>query len=184
MNRDYLIGTGLLLLAVGAILIRRNSSGGGSNNNNSNMFITDKNLPRGYRNNNPLNIRINSANNWLGKVPAANNSDGSFEQFITMSHGYRAGMITIRNIVLRGNKTVQQLIRVWAPDSDGNNSTRYAQRIYDLVGFPTDMVVDVNSREIMTNLVYAMSIVENGKLPSPDMKAIDDGWEMYLSYIK
>ena len=41
---------------------------------------------RGYRNNNPLNLRI-SNNAWKGKIPASQNTDGAFEQFQTMAKG-------------------------------------------------------------------------------------------------
>ncbi|MCA9329527.1 hypothetical protein KDA11_02695, partial [Candidatus Saccharibacteria bacterium] len=34
--------------------------------------------PRGIRNNNPGNIRI-SNNQWRGKIPVSQNTDGSFE---------------------------------------------------------------------------------------------------------
>ena len=37
--------------------------------------------PRGIRNNNPLNIRLNPDNRWQGRVPPKHNSDGAFEQF-------------------------------------------------------------------------------------------------------
>jgi hypothetical protein len=33
-------------------------------------------LPRGIRNNNPLNIRLDPENRWQGKVPPKHNSDG------------------------------------------------------------------------------------------------------------
>jgi hypothetical protein len=38
-------------------------------------------LPRGIRNNNPLNIRLNPDNRWQGRVSPKLNSDGAFEQF-------------------------------------------------------------------------------------------------------
>ena len=47
--------------------------------NNTSTSNSGNTLPRGYRNNNPLNIRINSANNWAGKVSP--NNDGNFAQF-------------------------------------------------------------------------------------------------------
>ena len=44
-------------------------------------------IPRGIRNNNPLNIRI--GNQWLGE--RANPNDPAFEQFVAMEYGIRAG---------------------------------------------------------------------------------------------
>ena len=48
-------------------------------------------MTRGYRNNNPLNIRIDKKNPWLGRVIP--NTDGEFEQFTSMAYGYRAAMV-------------------------------------------------------------------------------------------
>jgi hypothetical protein len=47
-------------------------------------------LPRGIRNNNPLNIRLNPDNRWQGKVPPKRNSDGALEQFHDRIMGLRA----------------------------------------------------------------------------------------------
>ncbi len=60
--------------------------------------FSNTNLPRGYRNNNPLNLRISSSS-WLGKV--ADNTDGVFEQFSDIRYGYRAAIKTIRNYITR-----------------------------------------------------------------------------------
>lgn len=46
-------------------------------------------LPRGIRNNNPLNIKI--GNDWKGEVP---NTDGTFEQFESMEYGLRAELLS------------------------------------------------------------------------------------------
>ncbi len=142
-------------------------------------FVVDMSLPRGYRNNNPLNIRI-SGNAWKGKIPLAQNSDGAFEQFETMAYGYRAALINIRTITRRyPDCTVQQLIRVWAPDSDGNNSAAYTSRVCSETGLQPTTIIEPANREMMTQLVRAMSIVENGKTPQPDMNAIMQGYLMY-----
>lgn len=121
---------------------------------------------RGYRNNNPLNLRI-SSNNWLGKVPASKNTDGAFEQFITMAYGFRAAMKNIRTLVdKRGCKTVQELINKWAPASDGNNPQRYAVRVCNTAGCQTDSPIKTHNREFMCKLAYAMAEVENGTYPN------------------
>ena len=130
---------------------------------------------RGYRNNNPLNLRI-SKNKWVGKVPKEENTDGAFEQFYYMPYGFRAALINIRTVVNRGNDTIEKLIKVWAPDSDGNNSARYTQRVCNETGYnPTDKIV-VTDPQMMQHLAYAMSIVENGSVPQWD--DIRTGWEL------
>lgn len=123
------------------------------------------NLPRGIRNNNPLNLRI-SNNQWLGKV--ANNTDGSFEQFTTLEHGLRAGIINIGTIVSRRRKqklktNVSDLIHIWAPASDGNNEKTYVQTVTKISLIqPTDEIIPHNKNQIC-RLVQAMAYVECGQ---------------------
>ena len=130
---------------------------------------------RGYRNNNPLNLRI-SNNNWKGKVPREQNTDGAFEQFYYMPYGFRAAMINIRTIVNRGNNTIEKLIKVWAPDSDGNNSARYAKRVSDTTGYPVDQKIVVTDPQMMQSIAYAMAIVENGS--APQWEDISTAWSL------
>ncbi len=118
---------------------------------------------RGYRNNNPLNIRINNYNNWKGEIKPS--TDGSFCQFQTMAYGFRAAMVTIRTYIRKHNcKTIQEIINRWAPWSDGNNPTNYAKRV--IARFPDDfpnvnVEIDPTNMSQMTKLVFGMAIVEN-----------------------
>lgn len=129
--------------------------------------------PRGYRNYNPLNIRI-SSNHWSGKV--SDNTDGSFEQFTDMAHGFRAGIKNIQTWINRGKNTLRNLISTWAPDSDGNNSSSYAQHVSDATGIGLDEVIDPNNKEQMTKIVYAMAKVENGI--DANMDDVIAGWNL------
>ena len=126
---------------------------------------------RGYRNNNPLNIRI-SNNNWKGEIKPS--TDGSFCQFTSMDMGFRAAMCCIRTYIRKYNcNTIEAIINRWAPWSDGNNPTRYAQRVCNTWPneFTKDTVIDYKNMDQMTKLVYAMAIVENGSEPyMPDCK--------------
>lgn len=146
-------------------------------------LLNDKSLPRGYRNNNPLNIRI-SKNKWKGKVSVEYNTDGAFEQFVSLDYGYRAAFININTIIDRGNDTIEKIIRVWAPDSDGNNSQRYINFVCEKTGYQPDTVVDPLNESQMQSLVYAMSIMENGNKPMPDEGSIDDAYFMFNHYIQ
>lgn len=125
-------------------------------------------LPRGLRNNNPLNLRI-SNNPWLGKVK--NNTDGAFEQFTTIEYGYRAAFRNIRTIVQRrsaqdNTTTVRQLIHVWAPGSDGNNEAAYCQSVQKHSSINPDELVIIKNKEFMCKLVYGMAVTENGQAVS------------------
>lgn len=143
-------------------------------NNSSNSM--DKKLPRGYRNNNPLNIRINPNNNWLGKV--ANNTDGVFEQFVSMEYGYRAALRLIQNYITQYDlNTVGQIIGRWAPENE-NDTAGYISRVCNITGWLPTKVINPTSMQDMCDLVYAMAIVENGNTILPDYTQIYKGWGM------
>lgn len=122
-------------------------------------------LPRGLRNNNPLNLR-KSNNNWVGK--AVPSKDKDFEQFLTMEHGIRAAMKNIATIVNRRKKNgeetrISDLIHVWAPNSDGNNETAYLAVVLKKAKFSCDETIDLKQRNQITRLCWAMAIVECGE---------------------
>lgn len=77
---------------------------------------------RGIRNNNPANIRRGC--NWKGL--AKTQSDKEFCQFVTMTWGVRALLVTLRTYVVKHHlHTVREIITRWAPPSDGNNTEAY-----------------------------------------------------------
>ena len=127
--------------------------------------MAKENIPRGIRNNNPLNLRI-SSNAWLGKVK--NNTDGSFEQFTTIEYGLRAAFLNIKKIVARRSRillrtSIRNLIHIWAPSSDGNNEQAYVNGIADKTGLQPNDTVDIKSKNFLCLLVYGMAWVENGQ---------------------
>lgn len=122
-------------------------------------------LPRGIRNNNPLNLR-KSSNNWVGKVEPS--KDKAFEQFLTMEHGIRAAMKNMATIVNRrkanGEETrISNLIHIWAPNSDGNNETAYLAVVLKKAKFSCDETIELKQRNQITRLCWAMAIVECGE---------------------
>lgn len=149
------------------------SSGRKANNQEQENMNPD--LPRGYRNNNPLNIRLSNANNWQGKV--RNNTDGVFEQFVSMEYGYRAALKLIRNYIDDGLQTVSEIISKWAPNTE-NNTAGYIQRVIGINQWTAGKVIDPNNLNDMCDLVYAMAIVENGNTILPDYTEINKGWSM------
>ena len=98
-----------------------------------------KTLPRGLRNNNPLNIR-HSASRWQGA--RAEQTDKAFVQFTSMTMGYRAAWriletyykhfeaqhkpFTPRNIILR-----------WAPPNE-NDSEAYIRSVCRLTNLASN----------------------------------------------
>ena len=149
--------------------------------NNKYNMSTDPKLPRGYRNNNPLNIRI-SSNAWKGKVPQ--NTDGAFEQFVDMTYGYRAALATMRTYIKKyGCNTVEKIINRWAPPSE-NNTLAYIKHVCENAGLTPDTIVARDDKDTLTKMAYAMSIIENGNteytrmMGLPNMEIINEGWRL------
>ena len=117
------------------------------------------NIPRGIRNNNPLNIRI--GNVWLGEVREP--TDPDFEQLISMFYGVRAGFILMRRYIKHYKRTtIPAIISAWAPASE-NNTQRYIDNVSQLSGIPIDAQLDFNDEERMIALVDAMIVQECGR---------------------
>ena len=131
-----------------------------------------KKLPRGLRNRNPLNIR-KSDQLWQGQT----GNDGTFCIFLNNAYGYRAGFKILKTY------NVKYHIR-WAPESDGNNTRGYIQRVCEIACLrETDFIVadtqDVIQQENVKFLVQAMACVENGCAESQiSMKEIDEGYSL------
>lgn len=116
-------------------------------------------VPRGIRNNNPLNIRI--GNVWLGEEP--NPTDPDFEQFISMFYGLRAGFIILRRYIRHYHRTtIPQVIHAWAPSSE-NNTTKYIDTVCQVSGIAIDEQLDFSNADQMVRLVDAMIYVECGQ---------------------
>ena len=117
------------------------------------------NIPRGIRNNNPLNIRI--GNVWLGEVREPNDPD--FEQFISMFYGVRAGFVLMRRYIKHYKRTtIPAIISAWAPANE-NNTQRYIDNVAQLSGIPIDAQLDFNDEKRMVALVDAMIVQECGQ---------------------
>lgn len=127
-------------------------------------------LPRGLRNNNPLNIRINPANQWMGA--ADEQRDPQFVQFTSMVWGLRAGIVILRNWLMaaaRKNEslTMGRIISRWAPASDGNNVPAYITKVHRLSGIAQHDLVSYSDRSQIVNLIWAMAFVECGRAIDP-----------------
>lgn len=121
--------------------------------------------PRGVRNNNPLNIRINPANKWQGKVAEGENTDGAFEQFADPIMGLRAAMVLLINHYERRDAdTVAKLVAIWAPPSE-NDVQAYVFAVATKLGVHPNDVIDVRDPNVLAPLVEAMVRHENGVQP-------------------
>lgn len=127
-------------------------------------------LPRGIRNNNPLNIR--KGNNWLGERQPQ--SDPAFEEFESMMMGIRAGFIILKNyqsyLLPRNERanTIRKIVCRWAPPVE-NNSDAYVRAVSSRTGLHPDEVVQFRDRKKMVAIVEAMCRVECGKDIDPSI---------------
>lgn len=127
-------------------------------------------LPRGIRNNNPLNIR--KGNNWKGERQPQ--SDPSFEEFESLQMGLRAGFIILRNYQrislapkMRAN-TIRKIINRWAPTSE-NNTLKYIETVAKRSGLNPDELIAYRDKPRMLAVVEAMCFVECGQAIDKDI---------------
>ena len=126
------------------------------------MEAKSSKLPRGLRNNNPLNLRISSSA-WQGKITP--NSDGSFEQFKTLEYGIRAAMVNLRTLISRDHiERVADIIYKWAPPSDHNNTEKYIERVCEIASVGRSDRIMAANRTQVCRLLWAMAQVECGQV--------------------
>ena len=95
--------------------------------------MTKTKLPRGLRNNNPLNIR-HSASRWQGA--RMEQTDKAFVQFTSMKMGYRAAWRILETYYKHFEAqhkpfTPRNIIYRWAPPNE-NDSEAYLRRVCQL----------------------------------------------------
>ena len=130
-------------------------------------------LSRGYRNNNPLNIR-RSRDKWKGMSPKQ--TDPAFVQFQTMAYGYRAAFVLLRTYRQKyGYNTIRQIVKRWAPPSE-NNTDRYIENVSRWTGIDPDKLIAGQDANAMMAIVAAMSRMENGV--QARMEEVAEGWRM------
>lgn len=121
--------------------------------------MTNSKIPRGIRNNNPLNIRI--GNSWLGEVK--NPTDNEFEQFVHVCYGLRAGFILLKRYIDRYKlNTIEKIISRWAPHNE-NNTRSYINQVARGMNITPDTPLLYEDKNRMCALVYEMVYVENGQ---------------------
>lgn len=129
-------------------------------------------VPRGIRNNNPLNIRI--GNTWLGE--RSNPTDPAFEEFVTMEYGYRAAFQILRRYIRRYKKnTIAAIISTWAPVSE-NNTQKYINFVSTKTQLAPDAVIEYADKDTMVAIACAMTFMECG-VPADESK-VRKGYDM------
>ena len=134
-------------------------------------------VPRGIRNNNPLNIRKGS--NWQGERQPQ--SDKAFEEFESMQYGIRAGFKLIKKYMSGYNgltkkfDTIELIIKRWAPPSE-NATQRYIDFVSKTTCIPSRQKLSFDNKKLMCDIVSAMIQVECGQRIDRDI--IESGYDM------
>lgn len=124
-----------------------------------------KTLPRGLRNNNPLNIKKGSS--WIGERPVQR--DKTFEEFIDIIFGLRAGFCLLNKYInVAGCNTIEKIISRWAPSTE-NATQKYIDYVSKHLNIPARQELNFGEVEIMVELVRAMCFVECGCEISEDL---------------
>lgn len=130
---------------------------------------------RGYRNNNPCNIRC-SSEKWQGEVQPS--KDKSFKQFETMAYGFRAVFKLLHNYNVKYScKTLTQMINRFAPPCE-NDTGSYVRQVAEASRVDPNSNINTKNKDIMTSIVMAMAKVENGS--SPKSEDVNDGWKLFI----
>lgn len=116
-------------------------------------------LPRGVRNNNPLNIKYNSANDWRGQTGA--DGDG-FAVFDTPENGIRAAARILGNYGASGINTVDDIIARWTSGDSPEIQSAYVSHIVGELGLSADYPIDSG---LYPSLLAVMIKHENGQQP-------------------
>lgn len=115
-------------------------------------------MPRGLRNNNPLNIE---AGGFTQGQPGFSGSDGRFAKFASVDQGLGAAnklLDVYQN--KHGLNTVAGVINRWAPAADGNNVSSYAMNVAKQLGIDPNAPIPP---EMRPQLIAAMAQHENGR---------------------
>lgn len=138
------------------------------------MDFRTTNYARGIRNNNPGNI-ISDSTHWQGET----GSDGHFAVFLDMSYGIRAAAINLHSLIVRGNDTIKKVISLWAPASDGNDTTAYINHVAAQCGITANTPIDPTNTAVMLKILQAIFYQENGadaqRISNTDLK---NGWNL------
>lgn len=138
-----------------------------------------KKIPRGIRNNNPLNIRKGS--NWKGERP--NQTDKAFEQFISLEWGIRAAFKLLRNHIsgFKGTRpkmnTYRKIITMWAPPSE-NATEEYINYVCRQCQAQPSDIIDPDNRKQMVWLAREMAFVECGQYI--DLQKFESAWDLLV----
>jgi hypothetical protein len=133
-------------------------------------------MAKGYKNNNPGNIRLTfdtQGNKILLYQGEIDGTSKSFRTFESMAYGYRAMFSLLTNYVnSHGCDTIRKIISRYAPSSE-NDTEAYINNVSSLTNTDPDELIDLSDSNFMQQLVASMSFQENGI--DADMNEVNEG---------
>lgn len=116
-------------------------------------------LPRGIRNNNPLNL----------KTRGTKGQDGPFAVYNTPDEGLAAADRNLQAYSTKhGLNTVSGIVNRWAPPTaDGNHTAEYTAHVAGRLGVDANATLDMVNPETRKALIGAMGEFENGTPITP-----------------
>lgn len=131
----------------------------------------EKKIPRGIRNNNPLNIRRAKVP-WFGET-YFKKADRSFCQFQTLELGWRATFYLLRKKMMKHEwASIKDIVMEWAPPSE-NHTDKYVEFVSDKIGLSATEKFHYENDWFMCLLAFAMCAYENGNKYYP---LLNDEW--------
>lgn len=115
--------------------------------------------PRNERNNNPGNIEDGD---FARSLPGYKGSDGRFAIFDTAEAGANAQTALLQSYGKRGFDTVGEIINRWAPPSDNNPTSAYADFVAKKLGVGVNDPLNMSSPETLRALAGAIKQFEGG----------------------
>lgn len=133
------------------------SGTGGAEGSLTESFLGLDGYPLSVQNNNPGSIKYEASNPWDGKIPFAQNTNRTFEQFETLAYGTRAMIKLLSNYIVRdGRNTPKKIIEHW---DVGNPS--YTRFLVDETGFSENQILQ-GDKQTLKKLALAIARFELG----------------------
>lgn len=107
----------------------------------------------GARNKNPLNLK---------------STDGEFRSFDDVETGFGAAKNQLmryyegKGVAGRPRRTITDIISLWAPKEDNNNTAKYIADVSQWMGVDPNEEIDLQDPNVMRSLLHAMAFKETG----------------------
>jgi len=137
-------------------------------------------MSRGYRNNNPSNIKKNNIE-WEGLSDVQD--DDVFYKFTDIVYGIRAFFVILFNYnKLYKLDTIRKILNRFAPSCE-NPTSNYVDFVCDKVGIGADEIFDFTNKDNMLKLAQAIFTFENGEAYN-DIDSLKRGLSMAINKMR